>query len=395
MKIVKEEIVYKSLDEIKEYENNPRQNDEAVEYVANSIKEFGFRNPIILDKDNVIIAGHTRYKASQQLKLKEVPCIYANDLTEEQVKAFRLADNKVGEIAEWDDDLLKIELDDILDIDMSDLGFDDIDLDVLDEETEVTEDEFDGELKDEVTVQKGDIYKLGRHRLMCGDSTSIKDMQKLMNNNKADMVFTDPPYGINYSGGRSDTVKKKKISQVKNDDLEGERLKKIICNIFKFNKEEADIYICVSPLVQKPFLEYIEENQKEVNAVIVWDKKIAGLGYMAYRRRCEFILFIKGAPFKMGDKTDFDLWSINKDNTQKYIHPTQKPIKVPARAIENSSKKDDIVLDMFGGSGSTLLACEQLKRKCYTMELEPKYVDAIIRRWEELTGEKAELIERR
>lgn len=137
MKIVKEEIVYKSLDEIKEYENNPRQNDEAVEYVANSIKEFGFRNPIILDKDNVIIAGHTRYKASQQLKLKEVPCIYANDLTEEQVKAFRLADNKVGEIAEWDDDLLKIELDDILDIDMSDLGFDDIDLEeVYDEPKE-------------------------------------------------------------------------------------------------------------------------------------------------------------------------------------------------------------------------------------------------------------------
>lgn len=137
MKIVKEEIVYKSLDEIKEYENNPRQNDEAVEYVANSIKEFGFRNPIILDKDNVIIAGHTRYKASQRLKLKEVPCIYANDLTEEQVKAFRLADNKVGEIAEWDDDLLKIELDDILDIDMSDLGFDDMDLEeVYDEPKE-------------------------------------------------------------------------------------------------------------------------------------------------------------------------------------------------------------------------------------------------------------------
>lgn len=137
MKIVKEEIVYKSLDEIKEYENNPRQNDEAVEYVANSIKEFGFRNPIILDKDNVIIAGHTRYKASQQLKLKEVPCIYANDLTKEQVKAFRLADNRVGEIAEWDDDLLKIELDDILDIDMSDLGFDDIDLEeVYDEPKE-------------------------------------------------------------------------------------------------------------------------------------------------------------------------------------------------------------------------------------------------------------------
>ena len=137
MKIVKEEIVYKSLDEIKEYENNPRQNDEAVEYVANSIKEFGFRNPIILDKDNVIIAGHTRYKASKQLKLKEVPCIYANDLTEEQVKAFRLADNRVGEIAEWDDDLLKIELNDILDIDMSDLGFDDIDLEeVYDEPKE-------------------------------------------------------------------------------------------------------------------------------------------------------------------------------------------------------------------------------------------------------------------
>ena len=206
------------------------------------------------------------------------------------------------------------------------------------------------------------------------------------------MVFTDPPYGIDYSGGRTQVVEKKEYGKLKNDDLQGEELGNLICNVFNYNKAEADVYICVSPIMQKPFLDYIEMQNKDINAVIVWDKKQPGLGYMAYRRQCEFILFIKGKPFKKGDTTDFDLWSISRDDATTYVHGTQKPIKVPARAITNSSKAEDVVLDYFGGSGSTLIACEQLNRKCRMMEYDPKYIDVIIARWEQFTGQKAVLL---
>ena len=191
-------IVTKPLSEIRPYEKNPRKNDEAVQYVANSIKEFGFKVPIVIDKDGIIVAGHTRYKASKKLKLTEVPCIIADDLTEEQIKAYRLADNKVAEKSEWDFDLLSGELDDILNIDMEQFDFD---VSENIEEPEVVEDDFVEELPEEPKAKLGDIYQLGNHRLMCGDSTSIDDVSKLMNGNKADMVFTDPPYKLETNGG--------------------------------------------------------------------------------------------------------------------------------------------------------------------------------------------------
>src|SRR5574344_3123436 len=188
------EIITRKLSEIKPYEKNPRKNDQAVEFVLNSIKEFGFKVPIVIDKDGIIVAGHTRYKASKKLKLAEVPCIIADDLTEEQIKAYRLADNKVAEKSEWDFDLLSEELDDILNIDMEQFDFD---LSENIEEPEVVEDDFDVELPEEPKAKLGDIYQLGNHRLMCGDSTSITDIDKLLNDNKIDMIYTDPPYGMN------------------------------------------------------------------------------------------------------------------------------------------------------------------------------------------------------
>lgn len=380
-------IIEKSITEVKPYEKNPRKNDQSVDKVANSIKEFGFKVPIVIDKHNVIVCGHTRYKAAKKLGLSVVPCVVADDLTEEQIKAYRLADNKVGEDSLWDMDLLGSELEDILNIDMEDFGFS-----LPEVETEVVEDDYDKPAPEEPKAKLGDIYQLGNHRLMCGDSTSITDVEKLMDGEKADMVFTDPPYGIDYSGGRTQVVEKKEYGKLKNDDLQGEELGNLICNVFNYNKAEADVYICVSPIMQKPFLDYIEMQNKDINAVIVWDKKQPGLGYMAYRRQCEFILFIKGKPFKKGDTTDFDLWSISRDDATTYVHGTQKPIKVPARAITNSSKAEDVVLDYFGGSGSTLIACEQLNRKCRMMEYDPKYVDVIIDRWEQFTGKKAVLL---
>jgi DNA modification methylase len=314
-----------------------------------------------------------RLKALKELGIKEVPTkILPSDTPIEKLKAYTIKDNvSFGDhdwslLSEWDSEQLE------------DWG-----LEVPSFETEVLEaqeDDFDTTPPEEPITVLGDLYEIGEHRLLCGDSTDSDQVAKLMNGSKADMVFTDPPYGIDYSGGRTQVVETKSYGKLMNDDLQGVELGDLISNVFLFNKQEADVYICVSPKMQKPFLDFIENSNKVIDAVIVWDKKQPGLGYMAYRRQCEFILFIKGGAFKKGDNSDFDLWSISRDNGQDYVHGTQKPLGVPSRAINNSSKKDDLVLDYFGGSGSTMVASHQLKRKCYGMELDPKYCDVIVKR---------------
>jgi site-specific DNA-methyltransferase (adenine-specific) len=384
-------IVYKTLDELKPYKKNPRFNDEAVKYVANSIKEFGFKVPIIVDKNNVIVAGHTRYKASKQLGLDKVPCIVADDLTDEQVKAFRLADNKVGEFAEWDIDLLVDELNDI-DLDMEDFGFD-IDLNV-EEQQEVEEDEVPDVLE-EPKAKLGDIYQLGKHRLMCGDSTNKENIELLMNGVKADMVFTDPPYGVEIKGKYTGTIL--------NDDLKDDKLeqflKEVSSNIKRFNK--GHYYICYEVLNS---IENFNAFGKP-DEVICFNKDSASFYSLnKYNRKYELILFYQNGK-DLNVKNEVNVWDApksssfnNRDENGKRFneegnfcvaHPTTKPLSIPYRAIKNSSKKDDIVLDLFGGSGSTLIACEQLDRKCYMMELDPHYIDVIIQRWENYTGEKA------
>ena len=392
------EINYINTDVLIPYVNNSRtHSDKQVTEIASSIKEFGFTNPVLIDKENTIIAGHGRLLASKKLGLKEVPTILLENLTEAQKKAYIIADNKLALNAGWDEELLSIELKELdeLGYNTSLTGFSDDELsDILDkpitkgltDEDEVPEDV-------EPIVEKGDIWQLGNHRLMCGDSTNITDLDKLLNKIKADLVFTDPPYGLDYSGGRTQVVKKKTYGKLLNDNLEDKDLGSLIQFIFSYIKKEADVYVCVSPLFQKPFLDMINELGKKVDAVIVWDKKNAGLGYMKYRRQCEFILYVNGKSFKKGDKSDFDLWSISKDNTKEYKHGTQKPIELIERAINNSSKSEDIVLDLFGGSGSTLLACEKTNRINYSMELDKKYCDVIIKRWENFTGKKAERID--
>lgn len=379
-----------ALSDIKPYKNNPRKNDEAAKYVAESIKQFGFKVPIVIDKNNVIVCGHTRYKAAKKLKIKKVPCVMADDLTEEQIKAYRLADNKTGEFAEWDLDLLNLELEDLnfTDIDMSDFGFD-LDFEA-EEEKEVVEDNFEEELPEEPKSKLGDIYQLGNHRLMCGDSTNINDISKLMNSEKADMVFTDPPYRLETKGGCKGKIGKSLKKQGKNiefiSNFEPSDFLDILPNVFEKNKINS--YIFCNKELLPTYLNWAVENKYSYN-VLVWKKPNAIPIGDSHRPDIEYmILYRKGAIWNNGLK-DVNYSRCLEYSRESGLHPTMKPIKLITNELQISSNINSNVLDLFGGSGSTLIACEQLNRKCYMMELDPRYVDVIISRWEQFTGEKA------
>ena len=373
------EIIYKNINEINPYEKNPRKNKEAVNYVAESIKEFGFKVPIIVDKDLIIVAGHTRYKAAKKLGIKEIPCIIADDLTPEQVKAFRLADNKVGEIAEWDIDLLGDELNDIVNIDMSEFGFDIGDIDIsIGEKKEVEEDDFDCTPPVEPMAKLGDIYQLGEHRLMCGDSTDMANVEKLMDGAKGDMVFTDPPYGVEYEG-------------INNDSRSGleELLNGAFSNMMINSKEGSSVYCFHSDrcadIFHKVFRQYCH-----FSSMIIWEKQslvLSQTDYQSIHEPCMYGWFNNGNHNFYGDRKQTSVWKYDRKSIEG--HTTPKPILLICNALNMSSKPKENILDLFGGSGSTLIACEQLDRKCYMMELDPKYIDVIIKRWEKFTGKKA------
>lgn len=372
-------IIELKLADIKPYEKNPRKNDEAVKYVAESIKEFGFKVPIVIDKDNVIVAGHTRYKASKELGLETVPCIVADDLTEEQIKAYRLADNKVAEQAEWDFDLLGDELADIFDIDMSYFGFEDM---TVEEEVEVIEDEVP-EVPTEPKAKLGDIYQLGNHRLMCGDSTSITDVEKLMDGRKADLVFTDPPYGNGESGkyGRGQLG----VRTILNDE-------NLDCfnNFISIMPCDKIIYFLQWRTLAES-LRKITEKGLKINTVGVWDKKNAGLnGAGGISEQWEAVVFAGDIKYK---KFGGNVFSVAREQHKRSesLHPHMKPQELLKQIFDFVDEAKNI-LDVFGGSGSTLIACEQLDRNCFMMELDPHYVDVIIARWEKFTGQKAVLI---
>lgn len=367
-------IIEKSVDELVPYENNARINDKAVEAVANSIKEFGFKNPIIIDKDGVIVAGHTRLKAAKQLGLKTVPCIIADDLTDEQIKAFRIADNSTAQIAVFDLEKLNAELASI-DLDMTMFGLEE-QLKEIERELapEVIEDEVPEVEDGEPTCKLGDIWQLGRHRLMCGDSTKKEDVAKLMDGDKADMVFTDPPYNISYQGvSDKRTIQNDKMS----DEDFVEFLEKAIMPC-------ETMYVCCSWQNSHLFRQALENIGQKIKAMIVWDKINPAQNLDKYFKQHEIIWYCGAFG---GEKTlRGDVWQCKRQRNT--VHPTMKPIELIAMALQDQPKKK-IVYDGFGGSGSTLIACEQLNRICYMMELDPKYCDVIIKRWETLTGEKA------
>lgn len=376
------------LEELKEYSNNPRLNDEAVEYVAKSIEEFGFKVPIIVDKDNVIVAGHTRKKAATRLGLKEVPVIVADDLNADQIKAFRLADNKVAEYSEWDMDLLMIELNDI-EFEMEDFGFDDAEIEDIEE---AEEDDFEVEVPEEPKSKLGQIYQLGKHRLMCGDSTKQEDVDELMDGKKVDLFITDPPYNVSYTG------KTKEMLTIENDEMADEDFRQFLADAFKTADEVMKLgsafYIWHADLEGYNFRGACKDIDWQVRQCLIWVKNSMVMGRQDYHWKHESCLYgwKPGAAHKWeADRKQTTVLEFDRPN-KNLEHPTMKPIPLFDYQIKNNTVKGDNVLDLFGGSGTTLIACEQSGRESYTMELDPKYVDVIIKRWEEYTGKKAVLV---
>ena len=390
------QIINMKLSEIHPYEKNPRFNDDAVEVVANSIKEFGFRSPIVVDKDHVIICGHTRFKAAQSLGLDEVPVVIAADLTPEQVQAYRIADNKTGEIAEWNYELLPLEIKELQEanFDLSLLGFDTEELDKLlngEQENTISDGETDAdavpEVPEEAVSKLGEIYQLGDHRLMCGDSTKAEDVARLMAGTKADLVFTDPPYGVSYRGVNNPGGRQWEV--IENDDLRGDKLSEFLLAAFKNLKanlkEKRAFYIWYATSNHMQFEEAIRLSNLRPKQVLVWNKGMI-LGHSDYHyafEPCFYGCHEEENCEWFGDRCQTTVWDIKRDNTREYVHPTQKPTALACKAIFNSSQNGEIVLDLFGGSGSTLIACEQTGRINRSMEFDPKYADVIRKRWAE------------
>jgi site-specific DNA-methyltransferase (adenine-specific) len=386
------EIVNKSIKDVKPYEKNPRKNKKAVDYVAESIKQFGFKVPIVIDKDNVIVCGHTRLLAAKKLKLDEVPCVIADDLTGEQIKAFRLADNKVSEFAEWDFDLLSGELDGILDIDMSDFGFD---LSLNEEPSEVEEDEVPEEV--ETRCKLGDLWELGGHRLICGDSTDVTVIDRLMDGVKADMVFTDPPYNLQTEGGCKGSIGKSLKKQGKDIEFIADFNPTDFLNVLPivFNGN-MNAYIFCNKELLPDYLNWCKDSGYSWN-VLIWKKPTAIPIGDSHRPDIEYLLlFRKNALWNNGTDANYSRclqYDRVKKSEENGNHPTPKPIELIANELKISSNKNSVVVDFFGGSGSTLIACEQLNRKCFMCELDPHYCDVIITRWENLTGQTAVLLD--
>ncbi len=372
------------------YERNPRNNDEAVDYVAESIKQFGFKVPIVIDNKNVIVCGHTRLKAALKLNIEEVPCVVADDLSDEQIKAFRLADNKVGEIAEWNFDLLSLELNDLdeLNFDMEAFGFELEDINT--DEPETFEDEApEVDEVNEPTTQPGDVWQLGAHRLICGDSTDRATVERLMNGEQADALVTDPPYNVAYQGGTEDKL------TIENDNMSSEDFRGFLTSAFTRAvdslKEGSPFYIWYASREHVNFEKALNAAGLSVRQQLIWVKNAMVLSRQDYHWKHEPCLYgwKEGAPHKWySDRSQTTVLEFDKP-LRNGEHPTMKPIDLIGYQVKNSSKQGDIVLDLFGGSGSTLIACEQLGRVCYTAELDPKYCDVIIKRWENLTGESA------
>ena len=375
-------IVNMKIKDIIPYEKNAKKHDKTqIANVAESIKRFGFAQPLVVDKDNVLIIGHCRLLAAKQLKLREVPVVRMDDLTEEQVKQLRLLDNKLNE-SDWDIELLQEEV--------GELNFDGFDLDWGFKELEdssVVEDEApEPDLVNPPISQQGDIWILGNHRLMCGDSTS-DDVAKLMEDQKADLLVTDPPYNVDYEGGTG--------MKIQNDSMSDTAFRKFLTDAFEnavsAMKAGASFYIFHADSEGYNFRGACKDVGMQVRQCLIWLKNSIVMGRQDYQWKHEPCLYgwKDGAGHNwQADRKQSTILEFDRPSKSD-LHPTMKPVNLIAYLIRNSSKQEDIILDLFGGSGSTLMACEQLNRTCYMMEYDPRYADVIVKRWENFTGKKA------
>lgn len=409
--MAKEEEI--KIENIKPYEKNAKKHPaKQIRQIADSIKEFGFNQPLVLDKDKVIIVGHGRFEAAKLLKLKVVPCITVN-LPAKKARAYRLADNKLNE-SDWE---MELVIEELKELDESILELTGFDKDLI---AEIEEDEFDVEEEykkiKKPNAKLGDIYALGEHRLMCGDSAKAEDVEKLMDGKLGRMVFTDPPYNVDYkSPGGLDYSSTKfggsggKIFNDKKTDKEClEFYTDILKNLFNHTTDDVTIYWWFANKNNWINRQAFDLGGWHMSQIIIWLKNSMvfsrGQDYHRQYEPCMVGWKNKKSHFKNKkinnlkdvfhlDFDDFselmDVWYEKRDVTQNYVHPTQKPLRLPERALKKNSERGNIIIDLFGGSGSTLMACDQLKRKCFCMELDPKYVDVIIKRWEENTSLKA------
>lgn len=414
------QIQYLPVGELKPYEKNARKHrKEDVGAIVKSIEEFGMNDPIgIWSDENIIVEGHGRLLACLQLGMEEVPCIRLDHMTDEQRRAYAIAHNKTAELSSWDTEILPAELRDIKTIDMTQFGF------MLEPDT-AEDDGYEPEITDEEPKTKpGDIYKLGRHRLMCGSSTDKEQVRTLIGGGGADMLLTDPPYGVDYESTNG--------KKIQNDNLQGTEFIKFLTDAFRaadsVMKPGAPFYIWYADGKGYEFTSATTNTGWTIRQVLIWVKNGFILGRQDYQWQHEPCLYgwkdgaahfftdLRTESTVMSDAAEIDLDKMKKEELKELCeellhkddipstviyenkptrddeHPTMKPVKLFGRLIRNSTKKNDRVLDLFGGSGTSIIACEQLGRKCFTMELDPKYCDVIVDRWEKFTGQKAELI---
>ena len=383
-------IISVKTSELIPYENNAKKHDETqIKNVAESIRQFGWQQPIVIDRKNVIVIGHCRHLAAQRLGLEQVPCTVAEDLTDEQIRALRIADNKTNE-SPWEVEMLQIEL---ADLDISAFDFD-FDFDFDPETTEATEDEdFDPTPPQQTKVKLGDLYKLGDHMLLCGDATKTEHVKRLCTET-VDLYLTDPPYGVDYEGKGKERLK------IQSDDKSSGELEEFLVNAFRaadsVMRPGAVFYIWHAIVKGTEFGIALREVGWEIRQILIWNKNSMVLGRQDYQWKHEPCMYgwKEGAAHtwcsdrKQTTILEFDRPTKNKE------HPTMKPVALFDYLIKNSTTPGQIVYDSFGGSGTTIIACEQNKRRARVMELDPKYADVIIRRWEEFTGKKAELVKK-
>lgn len=397
-------IQWVDITSVRPYEKNAKKHPkDQVAHIAASLRRFGWKQPLVVDSDGVIVVGHGRYFAAQSLKQAKVPVVRADDLTEEEIKAYRLADNKTNE-SDWDEDLLNIELDDITDIDMSDFGFD------LREPDEVVEDDYMPEPPEEPKAKRGDLYQLGRHRLLCGDATCISDVEKLVDGAQMDMLLTDPPYNVDYEGS---------AGKIMNDKMADDKFRMFLADSFTnaraVMKNGAAFHIWHADSEGYNFRGACRDADLKVRQCLIWEKDRLVLGRQDFQWIHEPCLYGEKPPEGEEEYLDDDnqvalygwkdggrhYWFKNRKQTTilkfdrpkaSHEHPTMKPIMLFAYQMACNTKPGENVIDLFGGSGTTIMAAEQNGRNAYVMELDPKYVDVIIDRWESFTGGKAVLL---